>query len=137
MKRKVLTVLFNISKAQEHEWFVRFINRNAFELEFALINAKGSFMHQFLESHNVPCHHFTYNGKKDLPALTFRLFLLMLKNKYDIVHAHLFEHFYYSWKFLKYKFQGDYYPLIKYFLEIEVSLLNLLHKNSFLFDLCY
>ncbi len=91
MKRKVLTVLFNISKAQEHEWFVRFINRNAFELEFALINAKGSFMHQFLESHNVPCHHFTYNGKKDLPALTFRLFLLMLKNKYDIVHAHLFE----------------------------------------------
>jgi glycosyltransferase involved in cell wall biosynthesis len=91
MKKKVLTVLFNISKAQEHEWFVRFINRDAFELEFALINAKGSFMHQFLESHNVPCHHFTYSGKKDLPSLTYKLFLLMLRNKYDIVHAHLFE----------------------------------------------
>lgn len=91
MKKKVLTILFNISKAQEHEWFVRFINRDVFDLEFALINAKGSFMHQFLERHNVPCHHFNYNGKKDLPALTYRLILLMRKKKYDIVHAHLFE----------------------------------------------
>lgn len=91
MKKKVLTVLFNISKAQEHEWFVRFINRDVFELEFALINARDSYMHHFLLSHNVPCHHFEYRGKKDLPALTFHLFLLMKKNRYDVVHAHLFE----------------------------------------------
>lgn len=91
MKIKVLSVLFNIAKAQEHEWFVRFIDRSRFELEFVLINAKGSFMDTFLQNEKVPVHHFTYSGKKDLPSLTWKLFLLMRREHYDIVHAHLFE----------------------------------------------
>lgn len=91
MKIKVLNVLFNIAKAQEHEWFVRFIDRSRFELEFALINAKGSYMDTFLQKENVPVHHFEYSGKKDLLSLTWKLFLLMKREHYDIVHAHLFE----------------------------------------------
>lgn len=91
MKKKVLIVLFSIERAQEHEWFIELINHNKFQLEFALINRRDSYMDNFLKSHQIVTHYFTYSGKTDLPGVTWKMFRLMQKNKYDIVHTHLFE----------------------------------------------
>ncbi len=91
MKKKVLIVLFCINKAQEHEWFVEFIDRHLFDIEFVLINSKDSPMDLFLKEHHVKTWNFNYSGKKDLPILTWNLYKLMIKNSYDVVHTHLFE----------------------------------------------
>lgn len=91
MKKKILVIVYNISRAQEHEWFVRFIDRNLFDIEFALINRENSPMHEFLKKENVPVHVFGYSEKADLVRLIFQLYRLMHKRNYNIVHAHLFE----------------------------------------------
>ncbi len=91
MKRKILVVLFSINKAQEHEWFVELINRDRFEIEFALINGQGSFMDTFLKNHNVATHYYSYAGKFDLLKVTWGLYKLIKVNRYDVVHTHLFE----------------------------------------------
>ncbi len=91
MKKKILVILYNITKAQEHEWFVKYIDRQRFEIEFVLINGANGYLHQYLEKENVPVHLFQYSGKTDLPFLVFKLFRLIRSRKYHIVHAHLFE----------------------------------------------
>lgn len=91
MKKKILVVVQNISKAQEHEWFIEYMNRDLFEIHFLLINGKETFMNQFLHEHNIPVHHLQYSKKSDLPVLTINIFKLIRKQKYDIVHTHLFE----------------------------------------------
>ncbi len=91
MKTKILVVVQNISKAQEHEWYVEYINREKFDIQFLLINCKGTYMDQFLVSRNVPVFHLFYSSKSELPGLTFRIFHLLRKEKFDIIHTHLFE----------------------------------------------
>ncbi len=91
MKIKILIVVQNISKAQEHEWYVEYINREKFDIQFLLINCKGTFMDQFLVSRKVPVFHMSYKSKSELPGLTFRIFQLLRSEKFDIIHTHLFE----------------------------------------------
>jgi glycosyltransferase involved in cell wall biosynthesis len=90
-KKKIVVIINDIIRAQEHEWYVMFINRSLFDLEFVLVNSEGSPMDQFLKDHGIPVYHFNSRGKKDLIRLTFRLYLLIRKIKPDIVHTHLFE----------------------------------------------
>src|SRR5688572_5349361 len=91
MRQKVLTIVQDIDRAQEHEWVVKYINPNLVEMHFALINSQDSMMDQFLRNNNIPVTHFSYTGKKDLLTLTFKLIRLIQKNRYDVVHTHLFE----------------------------------------------
>ncbi len=91
MRKKILVIVYNISRAQEHEWFVRYIDRNIFEIEFALVNGRNSHMHEFLKKENIPTYVFNYSGKKHLLRLFYQLYRLMLRQEYNIVHAHLFE----------------------------------------------
>ncbi len=91
MRKKVLVIVYNIERAKEHEWLVEYIDRDRFCLEFVLINRPGSYLSRFLNQHNVPVHFYSSAGKLSLIGLTLRLFMLMLKNRYHIVHAHLFE----------------------------------------------
>jgi glycosyltransferase involved in cell wall biosynthesis len=91
MKRKVLTIIQDISRAQEHEWVVKYIDRSRFEMHFALINCRNTVMEQFLHDHMVPVWHFSYGGKRDLPLLTIQLAGLCRKHRFDSVHTHLFE----------------------------------------------
>jgi glycosyltransferase involved in cell wall biosynthesis len=90
-KRKVLVILSQIQKALEHEWFVSLIDRKRFDIEFVLINARGSEMDKFLHAAGVRVFHFTCHGKSAMPLLTWKLFRLMQANHYDVVHAHLYE----------------------------------------------
>jgi len=91
MKKKLLVVVQNISKAQEHEWFVEYLNREKFEIHFLLINCKGTFMDQFLIKKAIPVFHLSYSKKSELPSLTFNIFKILIKGKYKIIHTHLFE----------------------------------------------
>lgn len=91
MKCRILVVVYNLESAKEHEWFVDFIDKSVFEIEFVLIRKPDSALARFLESRGVKVHRLPYRGKWYLPVLTFRLLLIMLAKRYRIVHAHLFE----------------------------------------------
>ena len=73
MKKKILVIVQNISKAQEHEWFVEYINRDRFEIHFLLINGKQTYMEEFLHAKNVPVYHLQYRKKSDLIAFILTL----------------------------------------------------------------
>lgn len=88
---KLLVVIAEIHKALEHEWFVSLIDRSRIDLEFAMINGKGSKMDLFLLAQGVKVHYFKFRKKVDLIGITAGLYILMKKKKYDIVHAHLIE----------------------------------------------
>jgi len=90
-KKKVLIILYNLSKAQEHEWFVKYMNRNLFDFRFVLINGGNGPLHEFLKKENIPVKVIKYSSKKDMPLTVIRLFFMMLFRRFDIVHAHLFE----------------------------------------------
>ncbi len=91
MKIKVLVMVQDIMKAQEHEWFVEYLNREKFEIHFLLVNGKDTFMDEFLQANNIPVYYLNYSGKKTLFSLFFSAYKIMRKNRYDIVHTHLFE----------------------------------------------
>ncbi len=91
MKKKVLTVIQDISRAQEHEWLISYLDRAKIDMHFALINSRNTPMEKFIVEHGLTHKHFTYSSKKDLPGLIFNLTMLMRREKYDAVHTHLFE----------------------------------------------
>ncbi len=88
---KILVIIQDISKAQEHEWFVEYLNRDLFDLHFLLINGKNTYMDSFLQKHNVPVSHLSYMGKSDLPGLILSIRKLLVNGKFRIIHTHLFE----------------------------------------------
>lgn len=89
-KRRILVVVNDLKRALEHEWFVTYIDRDTFQIEFLLINSRDSAMAAFLEKNLVPVHFMDYHSKKSIPVLFFKMLLLLLKKKYDVVHTHLF-----------------------------------------------
>lgn len=90
MKKKICIVINDINRALEHEWYVDKIDRDQFGIEFILINCENSFMSRFLAERSVPCYHYSYKGKADIFRLFSAFFILFLKNRYDVVHTHLF-----------------------------------------------
>lgn len=90
-RKKILVIMFQILKAQEHEWFATQMNRNLFDIEFVMINSKDSHLDKFLKNHDYKVYNYVYSGKRSLIPITFSLFLLMWRNRYDVIHTHLFE----------------------------------------------
>ena len=89
--KSIVVVVNDISRAQEHEWFVEMFDRSKFNITFVLINSGNSVMSQFLEKHKIPVRHLSYGSKLDLPKLIFQLYKFFRKHKFDIVHTHLFD----------------------------------------------
>lgn len=91
MMRKILVIVYNLDRALEHEWYVQLMDRSRYEIHFAVIRQCHGFLATYLESQGLPVHRFEYQGKIGLPTLTWKLFRLIKKERFDMVHAHLFE----------------------------------------------
>ncbi len=91
MKAKILVIVYNLDRALEHEWFVQLMDRTIYDIHFALIRKGDGFLAGFLEKEGIPVYRFGYSGKKDLPMLSWQLFRLIKRERFQIVHAHLFE----------------------------------------------
>lgn len=88
---KVLVVVYNLDRAREHEWFAMYMDRNEYDLHFALVRKPEGFLAGFLESKGFPVYRYGYSGKSDLLGLTYKLYKTIRKERFDIVHTHLFE----------------------------------------------
>jgi glycosyltransferase involved in cell wall biosynthesis len=91
MRSKILVIVYNIERAREHEWLIRFMDPSRYEFEFVLINKPGSFLQKFLTENRIRTHNINYSGKVAMPLLVWKLFKLIRQGKFHLVHAHLFE----------------------------------------------
>ncbi len=89
-RRKILIVVNDLKRAFEHEWFVTYINRDKFDVEFLLINSRDSAMATFLSANHVVTYFMDYRGKGSIPILFFKMIFLFFKKKFDVIHTHLF-----------------------------------------------
>ena len=80
----------DLKRALEHEWFVTYIDREKFDIEFLLINSRGTPMSDFLLANQVVTHHMDFNGKASIPLLLIRMWWFFMRSKFDVVHTHLF-----------------------------------------------
>jgi glycosyltransferase involved in cell wall biosynthesis len=87
----VFYVLHKIEKALAYEWIISHIDPNI-RLSFVSLNSRAQTeLAEFCQKHQVPFYHIYYNSKWDLVSAWFRLFLLLLQKRPDVVHAHMFE----------------------------------------------
>lgn len=89
--QRILYVISEIDKALEFEWVAEYLDRERFELHFALLNPGDSQLSKFVKAQGHACHTFSFHGKKDLLNCTWKVFNLIRKIKPAIVHTHLFE----------------------------------------------
>jgi glycosyltransferase involved in cell wall biosynthesis len=87
----VFYILHKIEKALAYEWIITHIDPNI-KLSFVSLNpGPQTEMADFCLQHQIPFYHIHYNSKRDLVTAWFRLFLLLMRKRPDVVHAHMFE----------------------------------------------
>ncbi|MEO5570071.1 MAG: glycosyltransferase family 4 protein [Bacteroidia bacterium] len=91
MKKNLTIILSNIFKAVAHEWTIELLNREKFNISFILMNPRDSEMEEYLRVNKIKYLRINYHGKKDLPKSIVSIFKFLLKNKTNVLHAHLFE----------------------------------------------
>jgi glycosyltransferase involved in cell wall biosynthesis len=87
--KKVTYIISDIDKALAFEWIAAGINKEKFELRFILLLQKPAELEKFLIARNIPCEVFYYSSKKSLPGILMKVYRSLIKNKPDVVHAHL------------------------------------------------
>lgn len=90
-KKNGLIFISNVQKALEHEWFCDFVDKNEFNLEFALFNSKHSELYNYIVKSGFKCKNYSLPSKYFIPIyILFFYFKFIFKN-YHFVHCHLFE----------------------------------------------
>jgi glycosyltransferase involved in cell wall biosynthesis len=86
--KKIIYIVSDIDKSLGFEWISPGLKEN-FDLSYILIGILNSQLEQFLKRNNIPVRSFRYQKKTDLIAIWFKIFLLLKKEKPDIIHTHL------------------------------------------------
>ncbi|HLG33691.1 MAG TPA: glycosyltransferase family 4 protein [Bacteroidia bacterium] len=90
MPKKITYIVSNLEKALAFEWIADYLDKKKFILNFILLNPGNSVLEEFLRAKQIPVHRILFHGKKDLPAVIFRIVTILLRNKPEVVHTHLF-----------------------------------------------
>ncbi|MFN0187173.1 MAG: glycosyltransferase family 4 protein [Bacteroidia bacterium] len=90
MPVKVFYVISDIQKALTFEWFALGIDRQQVELHFILVGKSKTPFITFLEEASIPHYVVAFDGKGDALLAWIRVFSILLKNKPDVVHTHLY-----------------------------------------------
>jgi glycosyltransferase involved in cell wall biosynthesis len=88
---KITYILSNIDKAIAFEWIVEQLNKDKFEISFIILNAKNSYLYDWLQTKSVECYFIKHHGKKSYPTTFFKTLRLLQKINPSIIHTHLFD----------------------------------------------
>lgn len=89
MRKKIVYVVSDINKALAFEWVAARLDKVRFSLTFILINARNSALSEYLEREGIPVKHYACHFKRSIPLTIVKLFFYFLRERPDIVHAHL------------------------------------------------
>ncbi|HPQ08426.1 MAG TPA: glycosyltransferase family 4 protein [Bacteroidia bacterium] len=91
MNIKITYIISNINKSLAFEWIAQCLDKNKYQLQFILLNNSETELEKFLLKNNLYVKRINYNNKVDLIKAFFKITFELIKNRPDIVHAHLFE----------------------------------------------
>lgn len=91
MRTKVTYIISGIHKSYAFEWIADYLNKDRFDLSFILFNQGDSTLETYLKSRGFKVNRITYKNKYDIPKALFSTIFLFLKNRPNIIHAHLFD----------------------------------------------
>ncbi len=88
-KIRVAIILSQIDKSRGHEWFIEGIDTQRFRIFFILMNSEGSEMEEYLKRGNTKYLRIHYQDKNDIPKSIIQTVSFLIRNKIQVVHAHL------------------------------------------------
>jgi len=75
------------------EWIVKYFNYELYNLNFILLQKEESYLENFLKKNGIIYNVIYYTGKNKIELLgtIFKLLILFIKNKPDVIHTHIFD----------------------------------------------
>lgn len=90
-KRRVFVVISNLDFSQGFAWLAKGLPAHEIQLNYILLNPQKSHFAEFLRNEGIAVDEIQYRGKKDFLRISIKLWFTFLRNKPDVVHAHLFD----------------------------------------------
>jgi len=90
-KIKGFVFISDVKKAMEHEWFVEYLDRSRFHIEFFLFNSRDSELYKFIKDHQLPCTNYNLSNKYFIPFYILYFSIRLFLRKPNLVHCHLFQ----------------------------------------------
>ena len=75
----------------EHEWYVEYLDRSKFDIEFYLFKSYDSELYRFIKQHRLPCVDYNLPSKFYIPFYIIFFWFKLLFRRPDFVHCHLFQ----------------------------------------------
>jgi glycosyltransferase involved in cell wall biosynthesis len=91
IRTKLTYIVSNVHKSFAFEWISEFIDHTKIDLSFILLNPNETYFETYLIRKGIKVSRVTLNSKWSIPLATSRVLGLLLKNRPDAIHAHLFE----------------------------------------------
>lgn len=91
MPLKVCYIISLVHKANIFEWVAEELSSSHFEQIYILLHHENTEFEQNLRKKGLKIYRINYRSKKNMPAAILKMVKLLLHEKPDIVHTHLFE----------------------------------------------
>lgn len=91
MPLKVCYIISLVHKANIFEWVAEELPPERFEQVYILLHHEDTEFEQNLRKKGLKIYRVNYRHKKNMPAAILKMVKLLLREKPDIVHTHLFE----------------------------------------------
>jgi glycosyltransferase involved in cell wall biosynthesis len=88
--KKVCIVVSQVDRVIAFEWTIEHLAKE-FEFTFVLIGKKETYLSRYLYENHVKFHVIEYSGKKQAVKALYRMFFILLRGKFDVIHTHLVE----------------------------------------------
>jgi len=89
--QRLLIVISLVDRSLAFEWFFRELSKTKIVFQVVFLHPHEPALAKFCKSLSIPVHYIHYQDKKNAPIAFFKIFWLMIINRINIVHAHLFD----------------------------------------------
>ncbi len=90
-KSRIIYIVSFINFSYGLEWMADNMNKSKYAVDFIFLDKTVPEIFQSLKQKGIKVVFIRYRGKRDLLNVMMRLFVYFLRNKPEIIHAHLFD----------------------------------------------
>lgn len=90
-KISVTYIISQVDYSPVFEWTALYLNKDKFVISFIFLHNKNSELERRISEMGINVYRVYYESKKNIITSLFSVMRILINNKPDIVHAHLFE----------------------------------------------
>lgn len=90
-KKKIVFIISGVDYAYGFQWLEAYMDKNKYDVSFIFLHPSEPILHKQFIDNCVNSYFIKLNSKLDFPKVFVKLYSYFLKNKPQIVHAHLFD----------------------------------------------